>query len=116
MAVSGAGEWGGPWKSWATKDGEVLVIREHLSGLATLRQLMEHVADVAPNASHDEVTVSGVHLSWTRQATEDELAERERFRVAQEERHAAWQRRVMRSLIEQYGPDTTTWPYGRDEP
>jgi hypothetical protein len=110
------GEWRAPrWLS-AGKDGDVRIAYAHLDGVTTLRHLLEHVAEVAPNASHDEVTVSGVHLSWTRQATEEELAERERFRVAQEERHAAWQRRVMRSLIEQYGPDTTTWPYGRAEP
>lgn len=110
VTLAEAVKWRDPSWSWATSDGDTRVAYQTLDGRVTLAALIRHIEEVAPGALTDEVTVSFATIKWTRPATSEELADRQRAREASDARRAGWEARAMRGFIDRYGPDTSVWP------
>jgi hypothetical protein len=88
----------GPGWSRTSADGQTMTGHLFVDGRGSLAELVDHLAQVAPGVSLDEVTVGGCAVMWQRPATPEELAAWAEWQRLREERHDQWERETYARL------------------
>lgn len=88
--------------TWESKDGDTRVGHVSIDGLISIADLISHIQEVTPGASLDEIQVNFATVKWVRQATADELAERDEWNERQRVRQERWERETLQRLTEKY--------------
>lgn len=91
--------------SWESKDGNDRVGYQGLDGRVSIAELIEHMREVAPHASLDEIMLNYATVKWTQPATAEELAERDGWKRRQRERTEEWERTTYARLKEKYADE-----------
>lgn len=90
------------WR-WLPKDNDARVGYLAVDGRMSIAELIAHMRTVAPGVDPADVEVNWATVTWTREATAGELAERKAWADRQQERHEAWERETFARLLEKYG-------------
>lgn len=88
--------------SWESKDGNTRVGYAAIDGRISIADLIANMQEVAPGAGLDEIQVNFATVKWTRPATVDELAEREKWNESHQIRQEKWERDTLQRLTEKY--------------
>lgn len=93
-------------RSWKTEADDswmrcYLRMKERIS----LREFVDYLAEHYPHVDPWTVDLNFGTAVWEEAPTEDDLAEREQWRAAQRERHAAWERKTYERLREKFESD-----------
>ena len=89
--------------AWNDKTGDTRTVYLEPVGPVTLAALIERLAELAPGVSFDNVQLNFMTASWVRDATEEELADRDRVNAQRAARQQAWELQTWRNLNEKYG-------------
>lgn len=69
-----------------------------VDGRMSLAALTAHMAEIAPHAGPNDLMLNWATVTWTREATTEELEGRARVHAAWRERHDAWERATYERL------------------
>jgi len=89
--------------SWASKDNDLRTGYMAVDGRMSLRELIDHMREVAPYASLSDIQVNWSTCVWSRDATAEELAQRREAERRWEDRHEAWERETYVRLVKKFG-------------
>lgn len=87
--------------SWQSKDSDIITCRLWFNGRVTLDELVEKLREVAPDAT--DISFGGGMVMWTREPTEQELADRRAWQQQAADAHMAWKRKMHAELNEEFG-------------
>jgi hypothetical protein len=73
-----------------------------VDGRVTIAELIEHMRQVAPGVSLDEINVNWATVVWSRPGTDEEIADRRQAEALWEARHEKWERETLARLTEKY--------------
>lgn len=99
-----------PYWTWQSKSNDLCTVHMRMEGRASVADLLAHMAEVAPGVPPEDLMLDFATVTWSRPATAEELAERAAWAAKAQERHAAWERRMVAELSEKYGlVPRTSW-------
>jgi hypothetical protein len=91
-----------PSWSFESNESDRVAMRMHFSGKQSLDELIQWIYQHAPGVDDTEVFISGGMVSWSRDATEEELAKRDEWRREREKKLERWERDTFARLQEKY--------------
>jgi hypothetical protein len=88
--------------TWQSRDNDLRTGYMTVKGRVSIAELIEHMKTVATDASLEDIQVNFATVTWTRQATAEELVVRDEMNERHRQRHEAWERRTLATLMEKY--------------
>jgi hypothetical protein len=102
--------------SWQSNDTDLRVGYMAVDGRMSITDLVEYMATVAPGVHPADIHINWSTVTWTRPATEEELAQRQAALASHNARQEAWERKTLARLLAKYGdpaapkpPPDTSW-------
>lgn len=89
---------------WASKDNDLRNAYLRMEGRASLADFLAHLQQVASDVPYEEFGINFGTVTWSRPATEEELAERATRLDAARVRHEEWEQKMLVQLMDKY-PD-----------
>lgn len=97
-----------PYFRWRDPDSDVREGRLGFHGDATLAEIAEALRTANPGFDPMTAVIRSATVLFERPATSEELADRERWNRAREERRERGEREALRNLYAKYGPEALT--------
>ena len=89
--------------AWARKeDDSPRQIYVAMSGRVSISDLLAYIATVDPNVSPDDLLLNFATVTWQREATDEERAERAAWQRESDAKHEKWERETVVRLAAKY--------------
>ena len=88
--------------SWKSNDSTIRSGYAGIDGTVSITDLLAHVRTILPDISPDDIQINFATFRITREATPEEIAERQCHQQAQAERHEKWERETYERLKVKY--------------
>jgi hypothetical protein len=89
--------------TWQSKDNDLRNGYMAVDGRISLRELIDHMREVAPGVDLADMEVNWATVVWSRPANAEELAQRKQANDRSQARHEAWERETFARLSAKYG-------------
>lgn len=89
--------------TWQSNDNDLRNGYMSVDGRVSLAALIEYMAELAPGVPLDQVHANWATVTWSRPATDQELADRRAAHQRWQERHNEWEQQMLARLLKKYG-------------
>lgn len=88
---------------WESNNNNTRVGYVSCEGRVSLAEIVEHIRAITPEVNPDDIRVNFATVTWTREATPEEIADRRERMHRHDARHEEWERRTLGRLLRKYG-------------